>query len=180
MRLNFGCGAFPLQDWINYDQDPSSKADRIATVPPINLDDELADEVYAGHFLEHLARADADKFLRECYRVLKPGGRCGILVPDTREIMRRYIAREEGVGWHQDEHGRDRRYDVTNLDDVCAYWLFSTVQPSHHVWAYDLDTLAGAMQGAGFQIVGEIDRFKDVRLSTGQWYQCGLDGLKPV
>jgi SAM-dependent methyltransferase len=48
------------------------------------------DMVYHSHFLEHLARAQAVIFLKECRRVLKPGGVLRVVVPDLELIMRSY------------------------------------------------------------------------------------------
>jgi hypothetical protein len=93
---------------------------------------------------------------------LKPEGRHGVDVPDTRAIMQRYV--EEDL----------------DLDDLGHLFLYSTVQESHHKWSYDVKTLARLLERAGFRAAGEIDRFDDPRLHAGAWWQCGLDGVKPA
>lgn len=177
-RLNIGCGDYdlPLEDgWFNIDNAVGSAANMLTTVPPIPWPNQSIDEVYAGHFLEHLDYDKGQEFLHECYRVLKSGGKLGIVVPDTKEIVRRYLGEMGDYGQTAD----GRVFRVNDLDDVCAYWLFSTIQPSRHRWAYDLETLERALRQVGFSVTGEIDRHKDPRLGTGQWYQCGLDAVKP-
>jgi SAM-dependent methyltransferase len=177
-RLNFGCGDYPLpaeQGWINIDETDESKADYIASVPPIPYGDETIEEVWGCHFLEHLGQADAGAFLDEAYRVLKPGGLLGLVVPDTRELVKRYIAGSGDAGYLPD----GQVFRVSDLDDLCAYWLFSTVQPSHHKWAYELFTLQRLIEQHGFKVLKEIDRWGDPRLGTGQWYQCGWQAMKP-
>jgi predicted SAM-dependent methyltransferase len=174
-RLNIGCGQFPLLYWINLDADPAAIADLHVRVPPIPFGDGELDEIYAGHFLEHLQPAEAKAFLAECFRCLVPGGRLGILVPDTHEIMTRWLRGdldcvEYPVGtWHA----------VNDLDDVCGMFLFSPLQTSPHVWAYDLSTLGRLLTTCGFTLTNEIDRYRDPRIPVGAWYQCGLDCLKP-
>jgi predicted SAM-dependent methyltransferase len=172
MRLNLGCGAFPLEGFTSIDADPAVQPDVVATVPPLPYPDGAVAEIYMGHLLEHFDYEDGQALLRECYRVLMPGGRLGVVVPDTRAIMRLWLA---GVGsrW---EYPAGHWRCVDDLDEVCAMFLYSTVQPSHHQWSYDLGTLARALARAGLQPVAEIDRYRDPRLSNGgAWYQCGWD-----
>ena len=113
-RLNIGCGDAPMLFWTNLDSNPAMKADVHATVPPLPFADESLDEIFAGHLLEHLPRHEAAALLRECYRCLTPGGRLGIVVPDTREVMKRYLAGAMDAAefpyrvWHR----------VADLDDV--------------------------------------------------------------
>jgi predicted SAM-dependent methyltransferase len=118
---------------------------------------------------------DAADFLDECWRVLEPGGLLGIVVPDTREIMRRYVMDDPApLEWPSGHHR-----DLRDLDELCTAVIYSTMQPSHHQWAYDSFTLSRALLGAGFAIIGEIDRFTDSRIPVPAWYQCGVSAIKP-
>lgn len=175
IRLNVGCGDYALPGWCNIDAAPGRGVDRVLVVPPLPWADESVIDIYAGHFLEHLSQADGRAFLAECFRALVPGGRLGIVVPDMSEVMRRYVLDEYAPMEFPQGHHRDLR----DLDDLNECVLFSTAQPSHHLWSYDLHTLRRALERAGFDVIREIDRLRDPRLSTPQWYQTGLDGLKP-
>ena len=172
-RLNVGCGEWPLPYWINLDSDPEIEADVHAVVPPLPFPDADFDEVYAGHFLEHLTYDDGQAFLKECWRVLKPFGLLTVVVPDTHEVMTRYLA--HSVDAVPTMIGDEVRYlPVADLDAVCALFLYSTVQKSQHKWSYDSQTLYRALLRAGFPSdMVPVDRYKDPRLGTGQWYQCG-------
>lgn len=174
-RLNVGSGEAPMTFWTNLDQDPQWPAEIHARVPPLPFADESLDEIYAGHFIEHLTHDEAHEFVRECYRCLTPGGRLGLLAPDTREVMRRYLA--QTIDAVEYPYKKWRR--VADLDHVCALFLYSTVQNSPHRWAYDLDTLARLMEAGGFVDLAEIDRYTDARVAQGAWYQMGIDGYKP-
>jgi len=173
-RLNLGCGDFPMTYWINLDADPNTNAQIHAVVPPIPLEDESLDSIFACHFLEHLDRGAAAELLNECWRCLVPGGNLALVVPDTREVLTRYVnGAIDAV-----EYPRGTWWNVADLDHVCAMFLYSTVQQSHHVWSYDRDTLARAMALAGFGQFKEIDRYRDPRIAQGAWYQIGIEGIK--
>lgn len=176
LKLNLGCGCFPLgKGWTNLDADPTTPADVHATIPPIPYGEGTVADIYMGHLLEHFTPGDGQALLRECWRVLKPGGRLGVVVPDTRAVMRRYLdGPETDIEVPQGQHwsGRD-------LDHLCAVFLYSTIQASPHRWSYDADTLARALLAAGFEQLRPIDRYRDRRIATHQWYGVGWDGVKP-
>lgn len=179
MRINCGCGEYPLEGYTNIDTSPNVAADVHADALAFlraQAEGSVA-EIYAGHFLEHLERSQADVFLAECLRALAPGGALGIVVPDTYEIMLRYVN-------HNPEAvmiplGTWRR--LADLDDVCSAFLFSppAVQESPHLWAWDRWTLERAMRKAGFADLKEIDRYTDPRITCGAWFQVGFEGRKP-
>ena len=176
MRLNFGCGIHPLAGYTNIDANPNIAADVHADA--LEFLDRLAEgevtEIYAGHFLEHLERPAGLHFLQECYRVLAPGGICGIVVPDAREILKRYVSTSiEALNFE------GRLWYFSDLDDVCGWILYSTVQSSRHLWAYDEFTLRRIMREAGFSDLQRIDRYRDPRLAAGVFFQCGYQGVKP-
>ena len=174
-RINVGCGQWPLLYWTNIDADPSAYADIYQSVPPLPFADDSLDEVYAGHFLEHLSETDASAFLIECRRVLVPGGRVGIVVPDTREILSRWLSGAQD----RVEYPAGVWHDVSDLDAVCRLFLYSPIQNSPHLWSYDLGTLARLLTSCGLTVGAEIDRFGDPRIPVGAWYQMGLDAVKP-
>ena len=177
LRLNIGCGFWPLPGWINIDESVESVAQGKwrTHVPPLPFDRDSVTEIYAGHFIEHLTRIEAAEFLDEAYRVLLPGGRLGLMVPDMREILRRYVMDEPAPIEYPPGHFRDLR----DLDELYEAVIYSTMQVSQHRWGYDQLTLSRALTGAGFQVLGEFDRWHDPRVAVGAWYQFGLDAVKP-
>jgi SAM-dependent methyltransferase len=81
LRINFGCGQFPLGGWVNVDIDASAHADvhHDLEVFPYPFDSDSADEILASHVLEHLNEPFAA--MAEFRRILRPGGRLTIRVP---------------------------------------------------------------------------------------------------
>ncbi len=92
--LNLGCGNRTVQstEWLNADftaHTPGILAVDLRKKLP--FDDDQFDLVYHCHVLEHLTCSDAENFLAECRRILKPGGIIRVVVPDLENIIREYI-----------------------------------------------------------------------------------------
>ncbi len=90
--LNLGCGLKYHPEWINVDF-TSNGNDIIAhnLYKGIPFDTETFEVVYHSHVLEHFQKRFASVFIRECYRVLKPGGLIRVVVPDLEQIAKVYI-----------------------------------------------------------------------------------------
>lgn len=90
--LNLGCGYNYNQNWVNVDFIKTGD-----TVITHNLLEGIPfminefDVVYHSHLLEHFPKKEALTFLRECNRVLKPGGIIRIVVPDLEAISQEYL-----------------------------------------------------------------------------------------
>lgn len=176
-RLNVGSGRYPLRYFTNLDMDESMPAQVHATVPPLPFEDNHFDAIWACHFLEHLEHDKAQEFMAECYRVLTPSGTLGLVVPDTRLIMRRYL--DEAPDCVEYPNADDWR-PVHDLNVVCDLFIYSTAQDSPHRWMYDEYTLAEMFVRAGFVGLCDVDRYRDPRLGSAQWFQFGIEAHKPT
>lgn len=90
--LNLGCGGHFHPDWVNVDfqaSAPGVMAHDLRT--PLPFAEASCAVVYHSHVLEHLACQEALPFLRECHRVLVPGGILRVVVPDLETIARLYL-----------------------------------------------------------------------------------------
>jgi SAM-dependent methyltransferase len=81
LRLNLGCGFKRFEGFVNVDGfgNPDVKWD--LNKMPWPWSDNSVDEIAMHHVLEHLQ--DWWGALRECARILQPGGRLEIRVPDA-------------------------------------------------------------------------------------------------
>jgi predicted SAM-dependent methyltransferase len=90
--LNLGCGEIYHSDWINIDYSSNSQFvleyDLTKGIPK---GDQSIDVVYHSHVLEHFTKDQAEKFLLECHRVLKPNGVIRIVVPDMQYSIKEYV-----------------------------------------------------------------------------------------
>ncbi len=89
--LNLGCGSHFHKDWVNIDfasQDAGVISHNL--LEGIPFPDNIFDAVYHSHLLEHFSKIDASRFIKECYRVLKPSGIIIIATPNLEEIVNNY------------------------------------------------------------------------------------------
>lgn len=89
--LNVGCGSKYHKDWTNIDMISDSKyVIAVNLLKGIPYPDNQFDVVYHSQVLEHIPKEDAPTFIKECFRVLKPGGIIRIVLPDLENLMQEY------------------------------------------------------------------------------------------
>ncbi|MBT0653035.1 class I SAM-dependent methyltransferase [Geomobilimonas luticola] len=114
--LNIGCGATFHPDWVNIDLGGGDHAISHNITNGIPFPDEMFDVVYHSHLLEHLPLENALPFIKECFRVLKPGGIVRILVPDLEQIARLYLEKLSSAR----ESEADYDWIMLELYDQCV------------------------------------------------------------
>ena len=89
--LNVGCGSKYHKDWVNVDMvSYSPYVQKCNLIKGIPYPDDTFAVLYHSQVLEHIPKENAEKFIRECYRVLKPGGIIRVVVPDLENIIDEY------------------------------------------------------------------------------------------
>ncbi len=113
-QVNLGCGTHTPYDWINVDYAFGARISRLPVVSSLirrlnvlRTDwpdgivihdlrqtfpwaDNSVDHIYSSHTLEHLNKQQGRHCLKECFRVLKPGGVLRIVVPDLDAFVNYY------------------------------------------------------------------------------------------
>lgn len=90
--LNLGCGHRFHPDWTNVDLVSTGEgviAHNLTQGLP--FPDASFDVVYHSHVLEHFPKTEAEFFMRECCRVLRPHGVLRVVVPDLEQIAKTYL-----------------------------------------------------------------------------------------
>ncbi len=117
--LNIGCGNHYSSEpeWTNVDFlqfGPGVIAHNL--LQGIPMPDISFDLVYHSHVLEHFSKADGEQLIRECYRVLRPGGTLRIAIPDLEQLAKNYLrALEESLASPKNEVVGDQ-YDWSVIE----------------------------------------------------------------
>lgn len=153
-RLQIGTGTNPLSGWYNTDLIPGDGIFYVDAREPLPFPSRRFEYVFSEHLLEHINWDDGGRFLSECYRVLKPGGKLRIATPNLRFLVELCTAnkselQEKYTRWSIDRFVPDRqRYlDGFVLNNFFYSW--------GHRFIYDPATLTHAFEKAGFQEIVE-------------------------
>jgi predicted SAM-dependent methyltransferase len=153
VRVNVASGPFPLTGFINLDLNQC-----LPEVVPwdcrwdLPFDDNSIAGIRAEHFFEHLeTKEELPSFLRDCLRVLKPGGALRVIVPDAERYLRAYT-RDDLSGFIELAAPIPFPKELPTKLDVVNHVFH---QGGEHRWAYDFETLSYRLRSSGF---GQIER----------------------
>lgn len=164
-KLQIGCGKHFLPGWLNADYHPKTRdvlhLDATRRLP---FEDAAFDYVFSEHMIEHFTFPQGQDLLRECFRVLAPGGVVRIATPDLAFLVDLYRPDEpatrerpalqsEFLGHFLDTEIKRRASDAPR--DYDTFLINKFVRAWGHQFIYDEKTLRYAMKEAGF---GEVVR----------------------
>jgi predicted SAM-dependent methyltransferase len=175
IRLHLACGPNTKPGWVNVDLFHPAADLALDLREPLPFRAGQVAEIYGEHFFEHLDwPGDADAFLAECLRVLVPGGRLSLVVPDAGSALDRYAARDEAYFARVREQWGPP-YAVTAMDSV----NYTFRQDGEHRYAYDEETLVLRLTTAGF--TGATRREYDPAIDSERRSRGDLrvDAVKP-
>lgn len=95
MNIEFGCGETPTKEGF--------KTCDIRDVPGVDfvcpawdidkyVEENTVDEIYSRHFFEHLTFRQGEVVLEKWHKILKPGGKCEMLVPNMRKHVNEWLS----------------------------------------------------------------------------------------
>jgi SAM-dependent methyltransferase len=123
IKLNFGCGANRIPGWHNLEES-------VEITKRLPFPDNYASFVFAEHVIEHVDYYQAIEFLRECRRVLKPGGMVRISVPSIENVMKRGDSAyfKFTTKWQPDATARGAMYALLYKHGHKAAWTDSLLE----------------------------------------------------
>jgi predicted SAM-dependent methyltransferase len=151
-KLHVAVGHNILPGWLNSDLYSSPEVVFMDATRPFPFPDGVFDYVFNEHMIEHISFAKGVEFLRECRRVLRPGGKLRIVTPDLQFLVELYrpeksALQEAYIRWATDRFG----YTVPGYHDT--FVINNFVRDWGHTFIYDEKVLRGAMEAAGFTAV---------------------------
>jgi predicted SAM-dependent methyltransferase len=88
-KLQIGAQSNSIHGWLNVDILPKDHAvaymDATEKFP---ISDNAFDYVFSEHMIEHISIDDGEFMMKECYRILKPGGKIRIATPDLEAVVK--------------------------------------------------------------------------------------------
>jgi predicted SAM-dependent methyltransferase len=151
--VNVACGPQILDGFVNVDllgPPPRIRWDCRRSLP---LADGGAAGIRVEQFVEHLdTREELPDFLRDCLRVLEPGGVLRIIVPDAARYLQAYC-RPDLDGFRElavpDPFPADLPTRMDVINHIFHQW-------GEHRWAYDFETLSLRLRTAGFGAIEQV------------------------
>lgn len=132
----FKLGLIPRSRYDQHLQGVFKQLKYLNLCKPLPYPDNSVEVIFSSHVFEHLFLDEVEKLINECFRVLKPGGICRVVVPDLEKIMALYNA-------------KDPRKFIGDIYEVATR---SAVKNSHHC-AFTGAFLTRLFAEAGFSSV---------------------------
>ncbi len=150
-KLQIGTSNNVLDGWLNTDIFPLHGSvvylDASGRFP---FEDDTFDFIISEHMIEHIDYQAALAMLRECFRVLKPGGRARFATPDLDVLLALHSDEQTGpqlnyIDWAIAKFAPDVREcrEVFVINNFFRAW--------GHTFLYDADALRLVLSTAGFR-----------------------------
>lgn len=161
-RLHIGADKNVLPGWLNTDFEPSSdRSIFLDARRPFPLPSESFDYVFSEHMIEHIPFEAQCSMMRECFRVLKVGGRIRIGTPNLAFLIDLYRTNRTVL----QEAYVTQALSSLRLSDASAGDVFvinNYVRAWGHQFIHDIRSLSCLMSLAGFTdikpcAIGESD-----------------------
>ncbi len=147
LRINLGSGHWKFEGWVNVDRDIASRPEVCADLArSLPFRDACAAFMHTEDFIDQLDLQQARCFLRECHRILQPGGVLRVLTPDVEQLARLYLHQPGKLKalWHD-------HVGVALTYGTAAEILNAGMRFAGHTFLYDAETFAQLASDCGFR-----------------------------
>jgi predicted SAM-dependent methyltransferase len=149
-KLQIGASFCILPDWLNTDLYPMALGAAVLDATRrFPFPDASFNYIFSEHQLEHIPCEGALCMLRECRRILRPGGKIRIAVPSLDRLIQLFVP-------HRSETQESYISTVTPIHYPHAYQpnpcfaINSAFMNWGHKFLYDQETLCKVLQMTGF------------------------------
>lgn len=169
LSVNIGSGGKGLAGWLNVElirmRDTTLCLDVRRRLP---LADSTVGRLFAEHVVEHMDfKSDIPRVLEDWHRVMQPGARLRIVVPDARRFAQAYCSGRNDLwrelGWDLEKLPSDIYTPMHVMNHIFH-------QGGEHLFAYDFETLAWILRRAGFHTIEQMSyrTSRDPKLAIDQ------------
>ena len=152
-KLHLGCGPRYLPGYIHIDIDDLPHLDYVATMDELPMfESDSVDEIYNCGALIYYDRLEVPKVLKEWQRVLKPGGKLRISVPNFESIVQRYLDSEKKLESQGILGPLFGRWEARG-----TYNKYCTEEVIYQKTTYDFDSLKKVLLENNFKQVSRYD-----------------------
>lgn len=150
IKLEIGSGKRSgREDWIFLDLYDKTADLRLDASGPLLFPDNSIGKIYVSHLLEHLAPHQIRNMIKECYRIIEPGGIISVSVPNARIYLDAYSASKKLPLDIYCKYGRTGLTYKTRID----YVNYIAYMGGHHHHMFDEESLTIFLSEAGFRDV---------------------------
>ena len=170
-KLHLGCGTDKRKGWINIDIDWRVRPDIVADATKLHMiGDNVADEIESFHLLEHFTYTEAVEALNEWYRVLKPGGKLTLELPDFKRCIETLCNRNEPFDWYDAENDPPEKYALGGIYGwIPAINIKKTGEINYfqlHKYGWTFDTISYELNKIGFRDSRRLPVVQNYRPAT--------------
>jgi len=152
-KLQIGCGGQLRDGWLNGNYESWRKGTIFLDASkPFPVDGGQFDFVFSEHMIEHIPHDQGMRMLRECYRILKPGGVIRISTPDLQFLFNLYGERKTPLA---DAYLKWASGQLIGVLPSCeaTFVINNFVRDWGHQFIYDEQTLRESLKSAGFSTI---------------------------
>ncbi len=161
-KLQIGCQSHPFTGWLNVDLAPKNAETVIMdATKSFPFPDESFDYVFSEHMIEHIPFKDGLFMFKECFRVLKKGGKMRIVTPNLEFLIALYNKEKTSVQTNYIEFSK--RYFSADVPVSDAVVINNFFRDWGHQFIYDEKTLKYSVEKVGFALFrkGEVNKSED-------------------
>jgi predicted SAM-dependent methyltransferase len=155
-KLNIGCGINILPGWLNTDIKLRKDLDlggesyaQLDATKPFEIPNDTFDFIFSEHMIEHIPYTSALHMVKECYRILRPGGKIRITTPNLAFLIDLYSehkteTQKEYIEWSYSKFCPPQMpaIDASVINNFFYSW--------GHSFIYDKKSISHLLSSAGF------------------------------
>jgi predicted SAM-dependent methyltransferase len=154
-KLQLGAGGQDYPGWLNTDIRPGPAEVYLDATRPFPIPDGSIHYIFGEHVIEHLSYDDGLLMLRECSRVLAPGGKIRFATPNLLKYVQ--LFQEPKTDEMQSYLGRKLEFQSwPKSSRPEATILNREMRSFYHKYLYDPQTLSDRFAAAGFRAVAQF------------------------